>query len=143
MKFTEGMFKFPVKVYDTFALLKNIKEEQDNFENLDRPLADDWVEGWMTMPIGEIKGYVEAFSPELKTGEVAKKGFDLTLVYTVSFGQLESTWKLERFEKELNSYAERYEKGIEALVENVFKEKELQVEREIAKNNKRRWWNRL
>ncbi len=140
MKFTDGMFKFPIKVYDTFSLLKNIKEEQEKFEELDRPLADDWVEGWMTMPIGEIKGYVDAFSPEYKTGEVAKKGFDLTLVYTVSFGQLECTWTINRFEKELNSFAERYEKGIASIVEDAFREKELEIDRKIADSKKKKGW---
>lgn len=140
MKFTDGLFKFPVKVYDTFSIIKNIKEEQEKFDELERPLMDDWVRGYIAIPINDIKGYGDAFSPEFKTGEVAEKGFDLTLVYTDRFGQLECTWKMAKFEEELNAFAAKYERGITDMVEDVFKEKELEINRKQAEKRKRRWF---
>lgn len=136
MKFTEGLFKIPVKLYDRFSIVKNILEEEKNLETLERPLPDDWVRGYKCIPASDIIGYGDWFSPDRKTGEVAEEGFDSTIVHTKSFGDLECTWKLERFEDELNKFVEGYEKGIEAVVSDLFKEKEARNEKEKRKN---RW----
>lgn len=133
MKFTDGLFKLPVKLYDGFSVYKNIKKEELELESLDRPLPDDWVEGYMHIPATDILGYSDCFSPDRGTEEVAKSGFDLTLVYTKTFGNLECTWTRKRFEEELNKFVEGYEKGIEAVVSDLFKEKELRNEKEKRK----------
>lgn len=138
MKFTEGLFRMPIKIYDKFAMYKNMKQEELTLDKLDRPLPDDWVRGYVHIPIDEVVGFQDHFSPERKVEEVAEKGFDLTIVYTKSLGRFECTWRRERFEEELNKSAKSYEDGIEKLVESAFAEKELMQ----PEKKKRSFWSK-
>ena|SRR5687767_12446927 len=141
MKFTEGVFSFPTKVYDTFSVIKNVKEESERFDELDAPLPDDWVEGRMKWPITDIRGWKDDFSSDRKTGDVAKEGFDLTIIFTHSgHGPFECLWTMDRLEKELDAFAEKYEKGIEKIVTDAFKEKEFEAEQRKATVKKKWRW---
>lgn len=127
MEFTDGLFSFPTKVYDTFSVMKNFKEEVENMEELEGPLPDDWVEGDMYWPITDIQGFSDEFSSQRKTGEVAKEGFDMTTIYTKSGKMFECLWPAKRLKQELNEFANKYQKGIENMVTDAFKEKEREL----------------
>jgi hypothetical protein len=131
MKFSEGLFKFPIKVYDTLSVTKAIlredlkfkelstEEEIDNFEEDEL----DWVRGYARIPINEIKGWTDVFAEGKNVKEVAEEGFEETMVITKTMGNFECLWKMERFEVEIDRFAEMYTRGIENLVDTAMKEK--------------------
>ena len=82
MKYSEGMFSFPIKVYDGFSVRKNIRKEEMLIDDLEAPLEDDWVRGSMKLPLKEIKAWLDFFSEGRKVEDVAENGFDHTLVMT-------------------------------------------------------------
>lgn len=116
MKYTEGLFKIPIKIYC----------EKNNLDN--------WVRGYIAVPADSIVGYRDDFNPERTPKEVADKGFDGLIVYTTTFGNLECTWKMEKFESELDIFIGKYEKGIEKLVSDMFEEKS------STTSKKKPWW---
>lgn len=131
MKFSEGLFKFPIKVYDTLSVTKAIlredlkfkelstEEEIDNFEEDEL----DWVRGYARIPINEIKGWTDVFAEGKNVKEVAEEGFEETMVITKTMGNFECLWKMEKFEVEIDRFAEMYTRGIESLVDTAMKEK--------------------
>lgn len=119
MKYTEGLFKIPIKIY----------REKGNLDN--------WVRGFIAVPADSIVGYRDDYDPDRTPEEVANKGFDGLIVYTTTFGNLECTWKMERFESELDVFIGKYEKGIEKLVSDMFEEKSVAVT-----HKKTSWWRK-
>lgn len=111
MKYTERFFRFPVRIYDGFSVHKAILVEEKKLnespENVDRPETPDWVMGYARIPSSEIRYWMDYYSEGRETGDVAKEGFDLTLVETRNLGKFECTWKRERFEEELNNFYEK------------------------------------
>ena len=112
MKYTDKWFKFPVRIYDGFSVHKAIliedKKLAENLEDIDKPEVPDWVMGYARIPISEITSWVDYYSEGRETSDVAKEGFDLTLVETKNLGKFECVWKRDRFEEELNKYAEKF-----------------------------------
>lgn len=108
MTYTDRYFKFPVKIYDGFSVQKAImiedKKFNDNPESIDKPELPDWVVGYARIPLKEIQCWIDYFSEGRETSEVAKEGFDLTMVETKSLGKFECMWKREKFEEELNKF---------------------------------------
>lgn len=119
MKYTDGLFSFPIRVYDGFSIRKAIKREED----IDMPVDGDWVAGMARIPFAEIKGLIDYFSVGRTPEEVASEGFDCCLVLTNSFGDFIATLPMKEFEQKLNSFADKYEKQIRELVEEEMKEK--------------------
>lgn len=112
MKYTDKWFKIPVRIYDGFSVHKAIliedKKFAENPEDIDKPEVPDWVRGWAMIPKEEITSWVDYYSEGRETSDVAKEGFDLTLVETKNLGKFECVWKREKFEEELNKYAEKF-----------------------------------
>lgn len=110
MKFTDRWFKIPVRVYDGFSVHKAIMLEDkklfENPEEIEKPEIPDWVKGYARIPLEEITSWIDYYSEGRETSEVATEGFDLTLVETKNLGKFECTWKRDKFEEELNKYAD-------------------------------------
>lgn len=104
MKYTEERFEFPMKIYDGFSLRKAMKKEEDT----DVAMDGDWVEGRIKLPVEEIMGWFDTFSKGRSIDDVFKEGFDAIVVITYSMGEFECTWNKEKFEKELNTFYEKY-----------------------------------
>lgn len=107
-KFTDRYFSFPIKVYDGFSLKKTMEQE----ENSDEPLDADWVAGTIRIHGKEFEeGNVfwhEGFSKTMTVAEVAKSGFDTTVIYAENCGEFTCTWRKGKFESELNDFMEKY-----------------------------------
>lgn len=110
MKYTDKWFKFPVRIYDGFSVTKAIMVEDKKFQDNPgdaEPEIPDWVEGYARIPLEQITSWIDFYSEGRETAEVAKEGFDLTMVETRTLGKFECTWKREKFEKELDNFYER------------------------------------
>lgn len=108
--YTKKYFKIPIRVYDEFSVQKSLmleaKRFQEDVESLDSPEYPDWVEGSIRVPVDEIIFWQDFYPEGTPPEEVAKKGFDMTLIGTKTIGRLECTWKMRRFEDELNKFVE-------------------------------------
>lgn len=105
--YTDKFFKFPVRIHDGVSLSRALREsimrEEDNEEE-SPPLNTDWVQGWAKINIEEIKGWVDHFAMGRKTGNVAKEGFDQTVILTSSLGEFTCMWDRKRLEEEINKF---------------------------------------
>ena len=117
MRFSERFFKFPIKIYDGVSIRRVMKQELD-LDNPDDVQSPDWVQGYAKLPYWSLDKlyYHEGFSTGRTPEEVAKDGFDLTSVYHAEFGDFECLWPLEKFEKRLDEFAERYESYVKTIV---------------------------
>jgi len=111
MKYTDKWFKFPIRVYDGFsvhkALLIEDKKMMEDPESIEKPETPDWVMGYAKVPVDQILGWVDYFSEGRETSDVAKEGFDLTLIETKSLGKFECLWLRAKFEEELDRFCEK------------------------------------
>lgn len=140
MKYTDTLFSFPVKIYDGFSVRKNIKREELIMDDLDAPLPDDWVEGVAEVPLKEIQGYVDHYSAGRKVEEVAKEGFDSLRVMTFTMGDFVCTLTRKQFKERLNSFAEKYEKLIEELADEIIEKANTTP---LIIKKKTPWWKRI
>ena len=123
MKYTETLFRFPVKISDGFSVRKNIKKEELLMDDLEAPLPDDWVEGVVEIPLKEICGVIDHFSAERRVEQVAKEGFDSSLIMTHTLGDYVCTLTRKQFKERLNAFADRYEKMIDEFAEELLEKK--------------------
>lgn len=109
MKFTEGYFAFPIKIYDGSSLGKAQKLE----DIIDIPTTADWIAGMVKLPGREfIENRIfwhDGFSRDRGVEEVASEGFDLTVVCTDLYGDFTCTWDRKKFEEKLNEFIAKYE----------------------------------
>lgn len=144
MTFSEGLFKFPIKVYDAFSVAKAMVKEDKRFDSaltdeIDdiQPEPTDWVVGYIRIPVQEVKAWTDIFSESRSVKEVAENGFEETMVITKTMGNYCCLWPRKKFEEEIDKFAEKYEKGIQDMVEDVFSQKKAKT---LPKP--KRWWNR-
>ncbi len=145
MKFSEGLFEFPVRVYDSFSVTKSILKEnqriQDSKDGDDiddiLPEEADWVLGHAKIPIEEIKAWTDVFKEGSSVKEIAEKGFQETLIITKTLGNFECMWSMRKFEKEADEFVERYTKGIEDMVDKAIQLK--RQENEYREKKKRKF----
>lgn len=106
-KFTDGFFAFPIKIYDGFSLRKALEEEEK--EDVDAPVAADWVSGICRLPAKEVKklSWYDGFSRERTVEQAATEGFDQTTVIS-GYGEFVSTWNRKKFEEKLNEFMEKF-----------------------------------
>lgn len=130
MTFSEGLFKFPIKVYDAFSVAKAIAKEDKKFDaaiadEIDdiEPEETDWVLGYIRIPLQEIKAWTDIFSDGKSVKQIADTGFEETMVITKTLGNHCCLWPRKKFEEEVDKFAEKYEKGIQDMVEEAFSEK--------------------
>lgn len=113
VKYSEKFFKFPIRVYDEFSLVKAMVKEDRNFseakdpDEIDGPEKGDWVMGFARVPYKEILGWVDHFEEGTNVKDVHEKGFDMTMVLTRTMGRFECIWKREKFESKLNEFVEK------------------------------------
>lgn len=111
MKFTSEYFMFPIKVYDGVSLRELMKNKEE-FGEETREEAD-WIAGKVRIPLKEfLKHRVwwhEGYSKSMTVADVAKEGFDVTVVYVERMGEFTCTWTMKEFEDRLNRAIERYE----------------------------------
>jgi len=110
-KISENFFSFPIKIYDGFSLKRAMKEE-DESEDIDGPIAVDWVSGHVKIPASEVLKLLwhDGFSRERTVKQAAEEGFDLTMVFAPNYGEFVCLWARDKFE-------ERVEKFLAALEE--------------------------
>lgn len=110
MKFTEKFFSFPIKIYDGFSLEKALKEE----EVTDEPKDADWISGTFKLPASELASMAwhDGFSRNRNVEEVAKEGFDITVICSNSYGDMTCMWPRKKFEEKLNEFYEKLETTI-------------------------------
>ena len=106
-KFTDDFFGFPIKVYDGFSA-KKAMEAQDK-DTTDEPVPIDLIAGWAKIPAKDLPKMMwhDGFSRERKVEEVAKNGFDLTMVFSDIYGDFVCTWTRKKFEEKLNEFMEK------------------------------------
>jgi len=63
--------------------------------------------GWARIPMSEIRSWMDYYTEGRLTGEVAKEGFDLTLVETKNLGKFECCWERKEFEQKLNEFYDK------------------------------------
>jgi len=106
-KFTDDFFSFPIKVYDGFSLKKAMEREER--DNTDEPVPIDWVVGWVKIPgrdLGKLMWH-DGFSRERRVEDVAKEGFDTTIVVSDIYGDFVCTWPRKKFEQKLDEFMEK------------------------------------
>lgn len=108
-KFTDDFFVFPIKIYDGFSLKKAM--EQEGKEDTDTPVPIDWIVGHVRIPARDLHKIVwhDGFSRERTVGDVAEKGFDLTIVSSDIYGEFICTWSRKKFEAKLDEFMEQWE----------------------------------
>lgn len=108
-KFTEEFFGFPIKIYDGFSLKKALEEEDK--PGTDAPVSIDWIVGHVKIPAKDLHRIMwhDGFSRERSVGEVAEKGFDLTIVVSDVHGEFVCTWPRKKFEEKIDAFVEKYE----------------------------------
>ena len=106
-KFTDDFFGFPIKVYDGFSAKKAMEAEDK--DTTDEPVPIDWIAGWAKIPAKDLPKMMwhDGFSRERKVEEVAKNGFDLTMVFSDVYGDFVCTWGRKKFEEKLNEFMEK------------------------------------
>lgn len=102
MKHTDKYFLFPVKVYNEEVM------------NNEPPDESDWVLGYARIPLSELYDltWFDCYTKGREAAEVAKKGPDLTQVYSERFGRYICLWDRKKFETKFNDYMEKLEKQI-------------------------------
>lgn len=107
-KFTDDFFSFPIKVYDGFSLKRAM--EQEDRDNTDEPVPIDWVVGWVKIPAKDLSRLMwhDGFSRERRVEEVAREGFDITIVISDVYGEFVCTWSRKKFEDKLNEFMEKW-----------------------------------
>lgn len=133
MKYTDGLFEFPVRTYDGFSVRKALKKEED----VDIPVDADWVEGKARIPVSEIIGFVDYIPRGSSVESVEQDGFDCCAVITRTMGDFICNIPSREFEILLNEFVEIYTDEIEALVQERLAEKQPRVV------NKKSWWKRI
>lgn len=144
MKYSEGLFKFPIRIYDHVSLAKTILKEEKKLrdvideDDIDEliPEDTDWALGYARIPIKEIKAWMDSFPDGKNPKVVAEEGFEETSVLTHTLGDFLCLWNMEKFEKELDTFVERYTAGIDKMVETAFEEK-----RAATPQKKKGFWN--
>jgi hypothetical protein len=108
-KFTDDFFSFPIKVYDGFSLKKAMEAEDK--DTTEAPVPIDWVTGWVKIPAKDLHRMMwhDGFSRERTVEEVAKEGFDLTIVVNDNYGDFVCTWPRKKFEQKLDEFMEKWE----------------------------------
>lgn len=137
MKFTDGLFEFPVRIYDGFSVRKAIKDE----ETTDIPQNADWVLGYAEIPINEYEGCHDYFDRGRSVQEVATEGFDGTIIMTKHMGDFISVWDRKKFRDRINAFAEEYLKKVELQAQEELQAKIHEAHRKpfIIENKKRKW----
>lgn len=120
MKYTDGLFEFPIRVYDGLSLKKAIKQEED----MEIPRDGEWVEGTAEVPFNEIKGMIDYFSKGRPIEEVYNEGFDCCIIMTNSFGDFICNLPKKLLKERLNTFAEKYTSQVEELVEEEMENKQ-------------------
>jgi len=133
MKYTNGLFTFPVRIYDGFSVRKALKREED----VDVSVDADWVEGKARIPISEFKGVVDYIPRGSSIETVEQEGFDCCAVITHSMGDFICNVSQDEFEIMLNEFAEIYYNEIEDAVEERLAEKIAELE------EKKPWWKKF
>lgn len=101
MKYSERFFKFPVRVTDAYlADLKEKEAQLSDSRSLDIPTIDSWIK----LPYSEIEGWQEMYPPETAFEDVFSKGFQCTLVFTKSHGDILCSWDFKKFEERLDAF---------------------------------------
>ena len=136
MKYTDGLFSFPVRVYDGFSIRRAQKREED----LKMPVDGEWVEGRARIPYSEIKGMIDYFSIGRSPEDVVREGFDCCIVMTNSFGDFICNMPQSKLEKELNIFADRYEEIVEKMVNEEMEKKVIHTQ---SQPKKKSWWKNI
>lgn len=112
MRFSERFFKFPIRVYDSVSIKRNMKREMEGTADPDTIEIPDWVEGHAKLPYWCLDNlyYCDTFTLGRQPEDVAKEGFDMTYIGSSEFGEFECVWNMKRFESALNAFTEGYEK---------------------------------
>lgn len=131
LKYTDGLFKFPVKTYDGRSLREFMRKEEKQ-ELAEDETDPDWCVGWIKIPANEIVGLREFFTQGRTMQDVAENGHDLTIVLTRTLGDYVSTWKIEKIEDKLNEFVDSYEKKVDAYSDQKMREKGQQGQNQIS-----------
>lgn len=113
MKYTDKFFKFPVKTYDLYDVIKT-EEEEDELKRTTGQHAK------IALPFGviikavlpeDIIEYNESCGKEDDLQESTQHGFPNTAVITKRDGVFECIWTMKKFEEKLNAHMEKIEKS--------------------------------
>jgi hypothetical protein len=135
MKYTDGLFNSPIRIYDGFSIRKALRDE----EHLELPQEVEWVLGYAEIPLQEIYAMHDFFQSGRSVKEVAEEGFEGTLVMTKGLGDFICTWKRDKFKEKLNAFADKYNQVLESHVESLIAEKE-QEYLDSLRNKPPSWW---
>ena len=102
MKYTETLFKMPVMIFDGIEMLRISKKEIEDDQYVSSPVQ--WARGFVRIPVDEIVSWVESWEKGKTIDDVIENGFDSTLVSTRTLGEYICTWKMEKFEAELDKH---------------------------------------
>lgn len=106
MKFTEQFFKFPIILYDAFALDRAARKEEEDDEILSAlPVA--YAIGAARVPLNEIQGWYEHWVRGRTIDDILRDGFDCTRVLTKTLGEYNCSWNIKKFEQKMDEFEER------------------------------------
>lgn len=123
MKYTDGLFSFPVRIYDRLSIRRAAKREED----LDIPMDGEWVEGTIRIPFNEVKGIMDYYSKGREISDVEKDGFDCCIVMTNTLGDFIANVPQDSLMSSLNSFVDWYYKEVESMAVQELKEKPVEV----------------
>lgn len=118
MKFTDRFFRLPIRFTDEYSIIKINEEIQENKKLPDEQPMVNSIDSVYRLPFGEVDGWQEVNPPETKFDDILngeRKGFECTMVYTKTHGDLLCSWNIDKFEKKLDEYHDKMTKYFESL----------------------------
>lgn len=121
MKFTETLFTFPIIVYNTKDIMKDLTQEESTGVSVDSSYAIAKTR----IPVEEILDgmYHEGFAKDDSIDHIMTNGFPCTMLYTKSFGNFLCSWGLDKFEKKFNEHLDKLDAEVDQeKVHNIAKD---------------------
>jgi len=123
MKYSERFFKFPIRIYDRFSIMKSEEIEKST----DTPHEGEWLQGFTRIPYNQITSWHDFYDSVQGVDGAREDGFEATLVYTQTEGTFICTLDRETFEQSLNEFVEKYDAWVQSRVDQLNKDVNMQL----------------
>ena len=123
MKYSERFFKFPIRIYDRFSIMKSEEIEKST----DTPHEGEWLQGFARIPYNQITSWHDFYDSVQGVDGAREDGFEATLVYTQTEGTFICTLDRETFEQSLNEFVEKYDAWVQSRVDQLNKDVNMQL----------------
>jgi hypothetical protein len=113
MKYTDGYFKFPIRVYDPISVRDAYHREEKEGEIVD----GNWLLGFKRVHPDDIESWEDTFTRDiLPLNEESE--CNATVVVIKGEGEIMCTWNRKKFEEKLDAFHDAFDQEIRRMVED-------------------------